>query len=99
MTAEEQIDFIHFLLNRWKEERLEVIAYNLVFNAIKEKEPEVGKVLESSLENARNSPAIQNFLESRFAALEEMIRSMGEGTLEKALREFQERAGSKYPIN
>jgi exonuclease VII small subunit len=41
----------------------------------------------------------QKFVESRFESLEELINSMGEGNLERSVREFQERFGSKLPIN
>jgi hypothetical protein len=55
--------------------------------------------LDKLIENARKSPAVQKFLESRFEGLEELINNMGEGTLEKVVREFLEKAGSKFPIH
>lgn len=99
MTAEEQIDFIRFLFEKWKAERRELIAYNIALNIIKDENPHMKTALDKILENARNSQEVQKFLESRFAGFEELINSMGEGTLEKTIREFQEKFGSKLPIN
>ncbi|MGD0292944.1 MAG: hypothetical protein ABSB30_03745 [Terracidiphilus sp.] len=99
MTAEEQVDFIHFLFERWKAERRELIAYNIALEIIKSENPQIKPTLDKILEKARKSEDVQKFLESRFEGLEELISSMGEGTLEKAVREFQEKFGSKLPIN
>jgi hypothetical protein len=99
MTAEEQIDFIRYMFERWKAERLDLIAYNIVFNIIKSENAQAKTTLDTLLENARKSQDVRKFVETRFEGFEELINSMGEGTLEKAIREFQEKFGSKSPIN
>jgi regulator of sigma D len=99
MTPEEQIDFIQFLFDRWKAERKELIVYNIALNIIQSENPSMKPVLDKLLENARNSEAVREFAESRFEGLEELINNMGEETLEKAIRVFQEKHGSKLPIN
>ena len=99
MTAEEQIDFVRFIFERWKAERLELIAYNIVFNILKSENLEAKTTLDTLLGNARKDESVRRFWESRFEGFEELINSMGEGTLEKAVREFQEKFDSKLPIN
>ena len=99
MTPEEQIDLIRFMLEQWKATKKELIAFNLAFNVIRSESPQIEKALDKLIENARNAEATQKFLESRFAGFEEVINNMGEGTLEKAIREFLEKAGTKFPIN
>jgi hypothetical protein len=95
MTAEEKIDFVRFLFEQWKTERRELIAYNIALNIIKDENPKIAPVLDKILENARKSEEVHKFLESRFEGLEEMINNMGEGTLEKAVREFQKKVRVK----
>ncbi len=99
MTPEEQVDFIRFMLDQWKATKKELIAFNLAFNVIRGESPQIETALDKLIENARNSETTQKFLESRFAGFEELISKVGEGTLEKAIREFQEKAGTKFPIN
>ena len=99
MTPEEQVDLIQFMFREWKETKTELIVFNTVFNVLVEQNPQLKTVLDKLLENARKSPEVQRFAESRFAGFEEVIGSTGEGTLEKVIREFQEKAGSKYPIH
>jgi DNA phosphorothioation-dependent restriction protein DptG len=99
MTPEEQIDFVRFLFDQWKAERKELIVYNIALDIIQSENPSLKPVLDKLLENARNSEAVRKFAESRFEGLEELIDSMGEGSLEKVVREFREKYGSKLPIN
>jgi hypothetical protein len=99
MTPEEQIDLIRFMFDRWKAERRELIAYNLALEIIKSQNPQMGTTLDTLLENARKSEVVRKFAESRFEAFEELIANIGEGSLEKLAREFQEKYGSKLPIN
>jgi hypothetical protein len=66
---------------------------------IKSQNPQMETTLDALLENTRKSEDVRKFVESRFEGLEELINSMGEGNLEKSVREFQERFGSKLPIN
>jgi hypothetical protein len=99
MTPEEQVDLIHFMFKQWKETKKELIAFNVVFNLIRHENPQMETTLDTLLENARKSEAVQKFLESRFEGFEEVINSTGEGTLEKVVREFQEKSGSKFPTN
>jgi len=99
MTPEEQTDLIRFMLDQWKATKKELIAFNLAFNVIRSESPQIETALDKLIENARNSEATQKFLESRFAGFQELIDSLGEGTLEKAIREFLEKGGSELPIN
>lgn len=61
--------------------------------------PNLCPVLDRLLEAAQNSRDVQKFAESRFVGFEELIENIGEGSLEKAVREFLEKFGSKLPIN
>ena len=95
----EQIDFVRFLFEQWKAERRELIVHNIVLNIIKSENPQAKTTLDTLLEKARKSEDVQKFVETRFEDFEELISSMGEGTFQKAVREFQEKFGSKLPIN
>lgn len=99
MTPEEQIDLIRFIYDQWKVTKRELIVFNTVFNALRSENPQLETVLDKMLENGRNSETIRKYAESRFEGFEELINKVGEGTLEKAIREFQEKVGSDFPIN
>ena len=99
MTPEEQVDLIRFMLDQWKETKKELIAFNLAFSVIRSENPQMETALDKLIESARSSLATQKFLESRFEGFEELINNIGEGTLEKAIREFLEKAGTRFPIN
>jgi hypothetical protein len=99
MTPVEQIDLIRFMFDQWKEAKRDLIAFNVAFNVIRSESPQLEATLDKLIENARHSEAVQKFAASRFAGFEELINNIGEGTVEKAIREFQERAGSKFPIH
>jgi hypothetical protein len=99
MPPEEPGDFTRLVFEQWKTERREIVAYNVTVNIIKSENPHMGKALDTLLENAWNSEDVRKFAASRFEGFEELIDTIGEGTLEKLVQEFQERVGSKFPTN
>jgi len=99
MTPQEQVDLIQFMYAQWKETKRELIVFNVVINILCEQNPPLKTALGTMIENARKSPEIQKFAESRFAGFQELIDSTGEGTLQKAIREFLEKAGPDFPTH
>lgn len=99
MTAEEQIDFIRFLYEQWKAAKRELIVFDSAFNFIRNQSPQLETTLDKILESARKSEAVQKVLETQLEGFEALINNIGEGTLEKEVREFQEKFGSKHQIH
>ena len=99
MTPEEQVDLIRFMFEEWKKTHKALVGFKVALSVIRSENPGLEKVLDRLLEKCRTSPDIQTSVDNHFEGFEELINSTGEGTLEKAIREFQEKSGSKLPVH
>ncbi len=99
MTPEEQIDLIHFLLDEWRKSLLELTAFQATLNALRIENPQIETTLDKLLAAARRSETARKRVDAHLSGFEELLKTLGEGSLEKALREIQEKHGAKFPIN
>jgi len=99
MEKEQQIDLIKFMLRQWKEAERELIVFKTAIKIVRDENQEMAPVLDRLLDACRKSGSVDTLLDHQFSEFEEMIEHIGEGSLEKVIREFQERFGSKFPIH
>ncbi|HEX5282650.1 MAG TPA: hypothetical protein VFW30_00905 [Bryocella sp.] len=99
MTPAEQVDMMQFMVEEWKKTYKEMMAFRVALYVVRSENPALETVLDRLLEKSRNSPDIQTRVDNHFAGFEGLINSTGEGSLQKAIREFQERSGSQLPVH
>lgn len=88
VNEREQQELIRYLGRRLKECHRELVVYRVFAQLLKE--AGYGDV-EQVLEAARNSPAVQDWVDKYYAGFDELIGPSDGGIQEGALREFLER--------
>jgi hypothetical protein len=99
MKEQEKIDLIRFMLKRMKETERELLVFRAALGAIALQYPQMESALNELVESCRKSEEVDKRLGIHFAGFEGMIENIGEDSLEKLVREFQEKFGSKLPIH